>query len=215
MADKTYIQNVGDSIEAISNPDSAYLPTLGINIATGFIPNLYRQTARYARNEVLDLGIKKSDDWDAIKKKAAMKAEMPFWGQVRKLDAWGRTIRSHTPTTSLAWRIGVPVRTGPDVKDIVPPDVALARWNEINYGTDKAWAPGYPDKYLGKGQADITDVEYERLIERSGQLALERASRIRFSDPPTQRQIDQIKASFTWGRRKAKAEIRAARRGAE
>lgn len=207
--DKTFLTTVGDISRMV---DGEIDPRdIVSNIGAGFVPNLYRQEMRAYQNELTDLRIDKKDNMANAGRKTVYR--MLATGGALRRDIWGREIHPSGLRGSwlaTAYRMsGLPAVTD---KDVVTPDIALARWNEMHDGTDKVYQPSPPDAIIpksitGGSPRAMTDEEYSRFLQLSGQLALERASQITYSNPPTEAQINAIRNSFKRARELAKRRL--------
>jgi len=220
ITDKTFLQNLGDIVNAFTDPEASGIPQLTQNVLVGFVPNIIRQPWRVGRNEVYDTRIRKGDDFGTKVRKTLAKAELPVSGVIHKYDKWGRVIQPSSPATPWWYRVISPVKLGKRLSERVPADVVLWEWNQAHQTEaerDLQYHPSLPKPFITiRGRKELLSTgEYERYVQRSGEIALERANRINFHDPPTARDIKKIEAAFTTARATARREIIAARNQSE
>ena len=203
FTDKTFIKNVGNIMKMIDR--KVDYREVGAGVVTGFVPNLYRQASRAYDNEIRDDYITGRDSTGVAIQKLISKARLSELAQLDPIvrsDIWGRKLDYHSPDTSLLYRLIIPSQhQGPE--DPLPPDVALAAYNEQQSAEGlEEYHPSVPQarhKKDGKWRPIPADI-YSEFVQETGRRAYQYASEIEYSDPPKKWQIRKLKRAIEQAR---------------
>ena len=189
--------------------------TYATNFATGFVPNIVKQTARsadpYFREQRLGKG---GDYFDRLKDRIRYKA-VPYGKLPPKRTIWGEPLQKSTtgaPATDFLFRLLSPV-DNMAVSGRDPRAVKLDRLITIFNSThdENTYAPERPDRYISrKGErVYLTDQEYDQLITEIGRMSLESLKDKELNyDMPTEKDIEIIRKAREAAGKKARAKIR-------
>ena len=210
VEDKTYMQGFADLMKLSRGEEER--AGVVLNVATGFVPNVYRQYQRESRNVIRE---SRPSVVGSIGTSAMIKAEIYGGDVADKIDAWGRPVRKNSLKTSFLWRVLSPVKRK-DLKDMTGPDIAIAQWNEMKPDKEEVHFGVRDHKVSPKakklGHSDMTLEEYHTYCRESGEIALKLAvDNIKFSSPPTEYQMKLLKKAYAKGGEIAKKRMYARR----
>jgi N12 class adenine-specific DNA methylase len=97
MAEKTFLQGVGNLVDALENPDR-FATKLTANIATGFVPNLIRQPIRTTDEFMRDAKARPDQGFFESLARAVGYSLVPSAAPVR-MDVWGNPVKKNRGET--------------------------------------------------------------------------------------------------------------------
>ena len=215
--DKTYLDGLGDVIDAIQqigNEDVSALGEWAGKFAASWIPNIYRQTVGSMKGEIPERKVW-GKDWDRVSRivnRAGQSAQLPGVESLPRFDVWGRRVRYNDhwygPATDFLWNILSPVNEK-KLDNAQKMDLALMRYRQKHPSSSLNWQEPAP-YFEHRGETIyLTDEEYAEYAEATGKAALAMASRITVDvKNPTEAQIAAIKNAVTIARRNTRTRLK-------
>jgi hypothetical protein len=204
MKNKTYLQGIGDLIEAGERPDSK-VAAWGSNFTSSWMPNIFRQPRRELREHRSEGGIwgEGPDRFSRVMRRTGEKAGILT--PTPKVDLWGEEVPVSPVRTDFLWRLLIPSRKK-DAETFVA-DRLLVRWNNAN--PNEAYNPLAPLKKKPDGSF-MTDKEYHDFSVASGRVAKALLDgELLDVDEPTKSDIEVIKRGITDARKMVRDAMKA------
>lgn len=212
VRDKTFLQTMGDIIDAFQEGGEQKFMLILQRVASGFSPNLVRSVARSFDPYIRDMrNSDKGMDW--LKTSAVRLGQMalpvPQVQPEARKDVYGRDVEKAGGTL---YNMLSPFRMQYGDR-ITKVDAMLKLWNDAQPKDDR-WYPAPPNspkiKVLGqKDEVKLSPEEFSEFQKTAGETAARKLAAMRFNyDKPTERDIKRVKEIFTEARETARNRMR-------
>jgi len=224
MSSKTFLQGIGDIIEATQSDSPDKAAKLASNFAIGWVPNIWRTGVRAtedARPQTRVWG--KGWEWtERLALRTAQRAKVPGMSAEPTFDVWGRPMAAGTspvPGTDILWRMFSPVQTFATQPFVG--DVMIAAWNRQH--PDDEHTPIFPSptyQTVDKKPAYMTDAQYATFLRASGERAAAEVARYAATpgvdvNHPTEQDMKRIGSILSASRTVSREQIAKAESDAE